>query len=66
MTYVPRGTCLACRLTLAQACRGVNVPVLCGLCELLPADAAARYAERWRPHEALGLADGEQTARGVA
>lgn len=49
----PFGTCAGCVLTLAEACAGVTVPTLCGLCELLPADALRRYAERWRPAEAM-------------
>lgn len=54
----PFGTCAGCVLTLAEACAGRNAPRLCGLCELLPADALRRYAERWRPAEVLAADEG--------
>ena len=52
-----RRDCEGCRLTLAEACAAAVAPALCGLCEMLPADALRRYAERWRPVEALAADD---------
>ena len=42
------GDCAGCRLTLAEACAGINTPRLCGLCELLTAEQVRHYALRWR------------------
>jgi hypothetical protein len=56
MTGQPVGTCPGCRLTVAEACAAAVAPALCGLCALLPPDVLRRYAERWRPAEALALA----------
>lgn len=55
MKRQPVGTCSGCRLSVAEACAAAVVPALCGLCELVPADALRRYAERWRPAEVLAF-----------
>ena len=53
-----RGDCAGCRLTLAEACAGVNTPRLCGLCELLTREQLTRYLARWRPAEVLPADEG--------